>query len=53
MSKRIIAKEPNKMGLSRKRTSSGVNELSSRLTEANDTKLVRTCEAHHNFSFNI
>ena len=48
MVERIIAKEPNEMGLSRKRTSSVMNELSSRLTEANDTKLVRTCEAHHN-----
>ena len=37
-----IAEEPNEMGLSRKRTSSVVNELLSRLTEANDTKLVRT-----------
>ena len=42
MVERIIAKEPNEMGLSRKRTSSVMNELSSRLTEANDMKLVRT-----------
>ena len=34
--------EPNVSGSSSERTSSGVNELSSRLTEANDTKLVRT-----------
>jgi len=34
--------EPNISGSSSERTSSGVNELSSRLTEANDTKLVRT-----------
>ena len=34
--------EPNVSGSSSERTSSGVNELSSRLTEANDTTLVRT-----------
>ena len=34
--------EPNVSGSSSERTSRGVNELSSRLTEANDTKLVRT-----------
>ena len=55
MVERIIAKEPNEMGLSRKRTSSVMTEhsdaretrdepslSSSRLTEANDMELVRT-----------
>ena len=37
-----LVEEPNVSGSSTKRTSSEVNELSSRLTEANDTQLVRT-----------
>ena len=41
MVERIIAKEPNEMGLSRKRTSSVMNELSSRLTEVSR---YRACE---------
>ena len=40
--KKKTEEEPNVSGSSSERTSSGVNELSSRLTEANDTKLVRT-----------
>ncbi len=42
MVEKIIAEEPNEMGLSRKRTSSEVSEISCRYREANDTELVRT-----------
>ena len=42
MSKKIIAEEPNVMGLSRKRTNSGMTELSCLYREANGKELVRT-----------